>query len=143
MGARIYASDTDTAPLSLPEQEFTVTFEMPVTDLSTLYEEDVSEEKSSTVEYLNEKFRAKVQDYFPDSGVTGKMWMKVQGGYKLYGESGAEDRWFFNFAIEAPSALFVDDEIIYMWLSYADEDKTDANTGAVACKIVVNDPKKT
>jgi len=60
MGARIYASDTDTAPLSLPEQEFTVTFEMPVTDLSTLYEEDVSEEKSETVEYLNEKFRAKV-----------------------------------------------------------------------------------
>jgi len=61
--------------------------------------------------------------------------MKVQGGYKLYGESGAEDRWFFNFALEAPSALFVDDEIIYMWLSYADEDKTAGNTGAVACKI--------
>jgi len=35
--------------------------------------------------------------------------MRVQGGYKLYGTSDAEDRWFFNFAIEAPSSLFVDD----------------------------------
>ena len=69
--------------------------------------------------------------------------MRVQGGYKLYGTSDAEDRWFFNFAIEAPSSLFVDDEIIYMWLKYADSTMSDANTGAVACKVAVNDISKT
>jgi len=39
--------------------------------------------------------------------------------------------------------MFTDNEIIYFWLTFADDDFTDEYTGAVGCKITTNDPQKT
>lgn len=111
---------------------------MPETDLSNLYEEkDVPEDKAATVTYLDDKFRFKVADTFTawTGDVKANFWMRVQGGYKLYGTSGAEDRWFFNLALERPTELYTTGEIIYFWLKYGDDDMTDENTGVVGCKI--------
>jgi hypothetical protein len=143
LGARIYNDTSSTEPIMLPEQEFQIEFTVPESDLSVLYEEDVVETKSETVIYLDDKFRFKVEDVWTTAGVEGRGFMRVQGGYKLYGTSGAEDRWFFNLALEIPTTLFTDDEIIYMWLKYADDDMTDEYTGVVGCKVVVGDPSKT
>lgn len=80
---------------------------------------------------------------FPSSGQTGRGFQTVTGGYKLYGAEGAEDRWYFNFAIELPTSMFTNGTIIYQYLTYQDADQNVANTGAVACKIQVGDLSKT
>ena len=145
MGARIYANASDTAPKALPDQEFQIEFSMYETDLSNIYEEkDVPEEKAAEVVYLDDKFRFKIADVWDTfSGDEKMFWVRVVGGYKLYGASGAEDRWFFTLALERPTSLFTDGEIIYFWLKYNDEDFTDENTGVVGCKIVTGDTSKT
>jgi len=145
LGARVYSNEQDTEPKSLPDQEFQVNFEMYETDLSNIYEEkDVPEEKAVELVYLDDKFRYKITDTWADfTGAEKMFWMRVVGGYKLYGTSGAEDRWFFTLSLERPTSLYTDGEIIYFWLKYADSDMTDENTGVVGCKIVTGDTSKT
>lgn len=137
LGARIYANASDIYPMSSPEQTFQIEFTPPESDLSNVYEEkDVPEEKAASVVYLEDKFRFPVTDVWTTwTGAEKFAWMRVVGGYKLYGQSGAEDRWFFNFALEYPTALYTEGEILFFWLKYADNDLTDENTGVVACKI--------
>ena len=38
-----------------------------------------------------------------------------------------------------PTKYFTEGRIMYQWITFADEDKTDDLTGAVACKTVVGD----
>lgn len=55
IGARVYSSDYDTAPVSVPDQTFSITLGEPVSDLSSLYEEDEPEDSSETLESFSEK----------------------------------------------------------------------------------------
>jgi hypothetical protein len=55
---------------------------------------------------------------FTNTALTGRGFQVVTGGYKLYGAEGAEDRWFFNFAIELPTELYTNGTIIYQYLTY-------------------------
>jgi len=117
---------------------------MPETDFEAKYEEtDVPEDKFVKVEYLKDKFRYKLETAFPDEGLSGRFWMHVRGGYKLYNKKGAEDRWYFTLGLEAPSDLFVDGQVMYMWLKYTNGDETADDTGAIGCKITVGDQKQT
>ena len=110
-------------------------FGQPQSDLSILYEEQVDESQSASFVYMKDKQRFWIDEVFPSSGLTGRGYQIVTGGYKLYGTSGAEDRWFFNFNIELPTSMFTNGTIIYQYLTYQDADQNIANTGAVACKI--------
>ena len=92
---------------------------------------------------MKDKQRFWIDEVFPSSGLTGRGYQIVTGGYKLYGAEGAEDRWFFNFNIELPTSMFTNGTIIYQYLTYQDADQNEANTGAVACKIQVGDLSKT
>jgi hypothetical protein len=96
---------------------------MPVTDLSTIYEEnDVPEDKYIYQPYLEKKFRRQMVNTFDDySGAELFYWMRVEGGYKLYDDANAEDRWYFRLGIERPTSEFTDGEIQYFWLTYEDE----------------------
>jgi len=145
LGSRIYANATSTDPQALPDQSFQVEFTMPETDLSVLYEEDVPEEQAAYVVYLQDKFRRKVVATWSDWAGSEKFyWLKVEGGYKLYGASGAADRWYFKLGIERPTSMFTDDEIVYFWLTWFDEMQTnDYTTGAIGCKVTTGSPQKT
>ena len=96
---------------------------MPVTDLSTIYEEnDVPEDKYISQPYLEKKFRRQMVNTFDDySGAELFYWLRVEGGYKLYDDADAEDRWYFRLGIERPTSEFTDGEIQYFWLTYEDE----------------------
>ena len=110
---------------------------MPETDLSNIYEEkDVPAEKAAEVQYLKFKKKSKIVDVWDTfSGTEKNYWLRVEGGYKLYGTSGADDRWYFKLGIERPSSMIVDDEIQYFWLNFdAGEDYPDYS-GSVSCKI--------
>ena len=97
LGMRIYANESDTAPLSLPDQTFQADFTMYETDLSNIYEEkDVPEEKAAEVVYIDKKFKKRITTSFPNfSGDEKFYWLRVKGGYKLYGASDAEDKFFY------------------------------------------------
>lgn len=114
-GTRIYANASDTNPKALPDQTFQVDFTPPETDLSNIYEEkDVPEEKAAEVIYLDKKFRRYINATYDNwDNADGKFyWLRVVGGYKLYGNAyDAEDRWFFRMFIERPTSMFIDGEI--------------------------------
>mgnify|MGYP000915182986 FL=1 len=145
LGGRVYANDSDTSPMTLPEQSLQIEFTQPESDLSNVYEEkDVPEEKAAEVIYLDDKFRFKALDVWPaHTGDEKFAWLRVRGGYKLYGTSGAEDRWFWNFGLEYPTALVQQGEQLFFWLKYADDALSEDLTGAVACKIETGDNLKT
>lgn len=46
-------------------------------------------------------------------------------------------------ALELPTSLFVDGEIIYQWITYEDSNQNLETTGAVGCKVTVGDFSKT
>lgn len=145
LGGRIYANDSDASPMALPEQTLQIEFTQPESDLSNVYEEkDVPEDKAAEVIYLEDKFRFKALDVWPaHTGAEKFAWLRVKGGYKLYGESGAEDRWFWNFGLEYPTALVTEGEVLFFWLKYADDALSEDLTGAVACKIETGNNLKT
>jgi len=66
---------------------------------------------------------------------TGRGFQRARGGYKLYGDADASDRWFFNLALELPTAQFKTGEILYQWISYDFDEANKALNGAAACKI--------
>jgi hypothetical protein len=74
-------------------------------------------------------------------------WQTVTGGYKLYEDTTAAKRWFFNFELEVPTDLLVDGEIVYQWIAYEETtdgvSEQDKIVGAAACKVVVGDHKQT
>jgi len=145
-GTRVYQNQSDTAPAALPDQSFQIEFTMPETDLSNIYEvKDVPEDKAAYVEYISKKFRRKIENHFSDfSGSETFYWLLVEGGYKLYDDSDAENRWYFKLGIERPTSMFTDGEIQYFWLTF-DELTTGVEdyTGAVGCKITTGEPMET
>lgn len=118
---------------------------MPETDLSTLYEEnDIPEEKAAYITYIEKKFRRKMVNTWEDwTGDEPFYWLRVEGGYKLYDDADAQDRWYFRLGIERPTAMITENEIQYFWLTYEDEDLSDEFSGAVGCKITTGSPLKT
>ena len=71
---------------------------------------------------------------------TGYGWQRIVGGYKLYDNEEAHDRWFFNLAVELPYYLLNNEEILYQYITFEDEDQRDYHTGALACKVQIGDP---
>jgi hypothetical protein len=113
MGVRIYPNDTAKEYISIPQKTSTVEIKMPNTNLAELYEEQQPETSAETVEYFNEVFKFFLKDYLSDPANEQKGFQRARGGYKLYGDAGAKDRWFFNLALELPTEQFVTGNILY------------------------------
>lgn len=150
IGVRIYTDEFDTEPKSLPTSSFTVTIGEPETDLAAVFEEETTEETSALLESFKEKQRFKLSNVFPDeydaSNDADTMYWGYQwasGGYKVYSEKNAVDRWYWDLAVMLPEKYFTDDRIIYQWLTYEDADGDRELTGAIGCKISVNNAAAT
>ena len=142
MGVRLYPNDTAKTFDSLPVKTSQVEIKKPNTDLKSLYEETQPEESAETVEYFDESFKFKLADFKSDS-TQGRGFQRARGGYKLYGDAGAKDRWYFNLALELPTSEFKTGEILYQYITYKFDEANKALDGAVACKIQVGDYSKT
>jgi hypothetical protein len=142
MSARVYRRNRAKTFTPIAVKTTTVEIKAPNTDLKSLYEEDQPASTAETVTYFDKRFKFKLSDFLGDA-TTGRGFQRVTGGYKLYGAEGAEDRWFFNLAVELPTAQFAKGSIIYQWITYNFEEKLNALDGAVACKIEVGDYSKT
>ena len=146
MSTRIYPNDTATTFTSLPQQSTTVEIKKPNTDLASLYEEQQPETSAETVTYFDSTFKFPLSEYESDSTIpeTERGFQRARGGYKLYGDANAEDRWFFNLALELPTAKFITGNILYQWITYEFQDSAFAHlNGAAACKIEVGNYQKT
>ena len=141
-GTRIYNDDYSKTFTQIPSKKTKVEIKMPNTDLASLYEEQQPESSAETVEYFDEVFKFKLADMQGDN-TPGRGFQRARGGYKLYGDANAKDRWYFNLALELPEALFVDDEILYQWISYEFDQANSHLNGAASCKIQVGDLGKT
>lgn len=145
VGARVYANDEAKTFKAIPSKVYDVTIVAPETNLTAKYEESQPETSSEELLYFDEAFKFKLDLLTGDvADQTSRGFQRVRGGYKLYGASDAEDRWFFNLGVELPTDKFVDGTIVYQWLTY--EDVSDANsplTGAVGCKVQIGDTSKT
>ena len=102
MSLRVYANDKAKKFTSIPIKTTKVDIKKPNTDLKSLYEEDQPTDSSETVEYFNKVFKFKLKN-FDKTISSGRGFQRVSGGYKLYGASGAKDRWYFNLAVELPT----------------------------------------
>jgi len=148
IGARIYADDIATTYKSTPEWTKTFTLAAPMTDPKAKFEEAVVPEFSKE-EIVNEKFFAYAKDVFVKNKGTFKdkvidadlrIYNYIKGGFKLYGTADAKDRWYFNMAIDLPTGILADGNIVFQWVSWQKK-VSPTHFGALGCQVKVGDTK--
>jgi hypothetical protein len=154
-GARIYSSDTDTAPIQVGEQELFFTVEKPdftkeivdpkefaVFDDIDIFDAEEAAESGIETQPLD-KMGGEFTLDAAKLGFEGKAVQSVLASYEVVPQLDSPDNINFLFIADIPRAAIYESAIIYQWAQLTP--KTEAAVGdlSIDCKVQVGNPDGT